>query len=303
MKTLDDYLKDADVEREEQSFCTSPAQTITPTGHETIIKSTETAEEDYLGIEMAMASMAGDTAELNKAFRKLAKLSHPDLQGGVNGNGNNNMAKHNELVSKWRQDAELAAKTWNIAAVLDDSGSMRGLRRREAITAFNTFIDRQRKVTGRAVLTIHPLHAGRNCEIANIEFRDISVTPKLLQAQFRCDGHTPLLDGIGETIRKLEQNQAESNSTIVLIVTDGEENGSRKWSISTLQPVIAEKLDLGWQFVYVSVCLGSLDTAKRIGIPENCITSFENFKEVFKSINDGVTKLRLGEIKQLTLNR
>lgn len=254
--------------------------------------------EEDLHLEMALASVTGDTTELNKLYRKLAMQTHPDQH---NGQGNGDMVKLNQTVNKWRKEAELAAKVWSITAILDDSGSMKGQKRRDAITAFNNFVAGQQEVKlGQANLTVRPLHQYYNPKLSNITNYPIETMSKVPQTQFKCRGNTPLYDTIGAVIHKLEEDQLDDHSIVILIITDGQENGSRTWTVPTLRPVIEEKLDLGWQFIYVTVDRRSRNTAERIGIPEKCIMTFQNFKEVFKVVGNSLTQLRLGEIKQIT---
>lgn len=254
--------------------------------------------EEDLHLEMALASVTGNTAELNKLYRKLAMQTHPDQH---NGQGNGDMVKLNQTVNKWRKEAELAAKVWSITAILDDSGSMKGQKQRDAITAFNNFVAGQQEVKlGQANLTVCPLHNSFNYTLSNIVDKPIGELEKVPQKQFQCGGRTPLFDTIGFTIRRLEDQQLDPHCVVILIITDGEENDSRTWTVPTLRPVIEEKLELGWQFIYVTVDGRSRNTAERIGIPAKCIMTFQNFKEVFKVVGNSLTQLRLGEIKQIT---
>jgi hypothetical protein len=255
------------------------------------------AEDDPL-FEMAFAAVFGDTNMLNKTYRKLAKSTHPDVVADAAAE----MVKLNTTVEDYRKIAELAAKIWHITAILDDSGSMSGTRRNRAVSAFNTFVAGQKEVAmGRAVLSIQPLHPHRNNEIAS-GFKPITATPKLLQKQFRCGGNTPLLDAVGSAIQQLEAIEPTPQNVIILIVTDGAENGSRTWSYATLPPLVAEKIAQGWQFIYVSMCEWSIERATRMGIPKECTALFQDFSQVMNIISTGLTQLRLGQIKQLTFN-
>ncbi len=74
--------------------------------------------------------------------------------------------------------------------------------------------------------------------------------------QYRPMGGTPLNDAIGGALKKLEnylfvKNLSAENTRIsVFILTDGEENSSREWTISGIRQYITECEAKGWEFTY-----------------------------------------------------
>lgn len=251
-------------------------------------------QEDDLRFEMALAAVTGDTAALNQAARRAAKLAHPDAGGTHEA-----AVQLNDQVANLRRDAELAQQTWFVAAVLDDSGSMRS-RRNDVVTAFNRFVLSQQDVElGQVQLSVRPLHPEQNTDAAT-DFRPLSKQPQLLQKHLHCAGATPLFDGIGQAIYALEDKKAER--AIVLIITDGWENGSRRWRRpADLRPLIEAKIDLGWQFIYVSLDRHSIYSAERLGLPPTSIAAFDSFAEMLKVVGEGLEALRLGKSETLLL--
>lgn len=93
---------------------------------------------------------------------------------------------------------------------------------------------------------------------------------------------TPLFDSVGDLIEQFEKipdKDADNVSFLVMAITDGEENASKKWSSVS----IAEKMRKlnatdRWTFVF-RVPKGYKNSLKRLGIPEGNILEWEQTHE------------------------
>ncbi|MDD4052797.1 MAG: hypothetical protein PHR28_12985 [candidate division Zixibacteria bacterium] len=89
------------------------------------------------------------------------------------------------------------------------------------------------------------------------------------------DGMTALYDAIGMTIRRIEDRLAalpvETRPTkvIVAIVTDGKENASVTFRMSTVREMIQAKTAAGWAFIFIGADQDAYTESSRIGIPKS----------------------------------
>ena len=134
----------------------------------------------------------------------------------------------------------------DITVVLDRSGSM-GVLTNEVIGAFNTFVDEQKQVEGEATFTLIQFDDRYevNCEAINIQH-----VSHLDETTYVPRGMTALFDAVGKAIvstGKRLSDMAESDrpeKVIFLIQTDGEENASKKYSLSTVKSMIREQQEV-----------------------------------------------------------
>lgn len=95
----------------------------------------------------------------------------------------------------------------------------------------------------------------------------------MTEREYRVGGSTALLDAIGLTIEKLvsvQKNTAESyraENVMFVIITDGEENSSRRFSSDRVKAMIEhEKEKYGWEFVFLGANIDAVETAGKFGI-------------------------------------
>lgn len=78
--------------------------------------------------------------------------------------------------------------------------------------------------------------------------------PALTTANYKPNGGTNLYDAIGETITTIDSQLAGREAIpniLVVIFTDGEENASREYTLSTIKNMIETREKQGWTFVYM----------------------------------------------------
>lgn len=142
-----------------------------------------------------------------------------------------------------------------IACVVDRSGSMSRMRD-EAIGAFNTFLEEQKKHPGEALMTYTQfdneyeiVHAGK----------PIKEIPALTAETYVPRGSTALLDAVGRTIdavgaRLAGMADAERPEKVLFVVlTDGQENASKEYKLDDVKKKIELQRDkYQWEFVFLA---------------------------------------------------
>lgn len=115
-------------------------------------------------------------------------------------------------------------KRVNVAFILDKSGSM-GSIEGATMEGFNAYISKLREDTNidyRFSLTLFDTEV--RVKYSNERLEDVR---KLDRDSYRPDGGTALYDAACETLLKLE---SDGRKTLIVIMTDGEENSSKKYN-------------------------------------------------------------------------
>ncbi len=160
-------------------------------------------------------------------------------------------------------------KATEMVFILDKSGSMAGLEK-DTIGGFNSMLASQKKMDGECRVTTVLFD---NCYELLRDRIDIRAVSPMTDREYRVGGSTALLDAIGLTIEKLaavQKNTAEAfraENVMFVIITDGEENSSRRFSSDKVKAMIEqEKEKYGWEFVFLGANIDAVETAGRFGI-------------------------------------
>lgn len=155
----------------------------------------------------------------------------------------------------------------NIIAVIDRSGSMASISQ-EAVTGFDEFIEQQRRLPGEATLTTYLFDSIVRCIDSAVPLDSV----KPLAGRYSVGGMTALNDAIGEALGFVP---SPGSATIVVILTDGQENSSRKWSVGQVAQAIRARQDAGWNFVFLAANQDAFATARNYSIDERYVANFE----------------------------
>jgi hypothetical protein len=142
---------------------------------------------------------------------------------------------------------------------------MEGVKK-DTIGGFNTFVRGQKKLPGRASLTLVQFDSvGIDTVYEGLSVK--SVPALVLEPR----GGTPLLDAIGDTIGKtkhrLLKQRRKIDQVVFVIITDGEENASRKFTKKQILDLVNESAeDLKWEFVYLGANQDAIKEGSMIGI-------------------------------------
>ena len=153
--------------------------------------------------------------------------------------------------------------------ILDRSGSMGGLEK-DTIGGFNAMLEKQKAVAGECVLTTALFDQRYSLLHDRLDIHGIK---PLTEREYSVGGSTALLDAIGLTIDKIaavQKNTAEeyrAEKVLFVIITDGEENASRRYTASRVKEMIGlEKEKYGWEFLFLGANIDAVETAARFGV-------------------------------------
>ena len=183
--------------------------------------------------------------------------------------------------------------------ILDRSGSMSGLES-DTIGGFNSMIEKQRAQEGE-------------CYVSTVLFDHVSEVlhdrVKLAEIQMMTDrdytvrGCTALIDAIGGAVRhianihKYARPEDIPERTVFVIMTDGLENASKRYSSDEVKRMIEhEKSKYGWEFLFIGANIDSVETARRFGIGADRAANYhadhKGTAVVFDAVCETVGKLR-----------
>lgn len=185
--------------------------------------------------------------------------------------------------------------------ILDRSGSMSGLES-DAVGGFNSMIEKQSKEDGEALVSTVLF----NHEMKVIHDRiDIKETPKMEVSDYKVGGSTALIDAIGNAIHHISnvhkyiREEDKPEHTLFLIMTDGYENASHRYSSDDVKRMITQKQELGWEFIFMAANIDAVETAKVIGIEENHAVNYINDSKGIAMnacvMEDAVCRVRKGK--------
>ena len=183
--------------------------------------------------------------------------------------------------------------------LLDKSGSMNGLEK-DTIGGYNAMLEKQKDVEGYAHVTT--VFFNQEVELFHDRLPLSCVTP-LSEKDYCVGGLTALLDAIGTTIeriheiQKAEPQSKRSEKVIFVIVTDGLENASKRFSYSRLQNLIeSQKRELNWEFIFLGANMDAIKEAGKFGIQADRSASFVNdsvgIRTNFKTIGKAISAIR-----------
>ena len=146
---------------------------------------------------------------------------------------------------------------------------MAGLEK-DTIGGFNAMLKEQAELEGEARVTTVLFDNQYRLLHDRIDIR--AVAP-LTEKDYRVGGGTALLDAIGRTIKKIRAVQKQTaedyraEKVLFVIITDGEENSSRKYSAEQIKEHIEhQKEKYGWEFVFFGANMDAVLEASKLGI-------------------------------------
>ncbi len=159
-----------------------------------------------------------------------------------------------------------------IAVVMDESGSMSRVQN-QTISAFNEFVLSQKntgKETGAASMTLVKFDAP---DIHTVySNRPIDEVPDLTKETYKPRGGTNLLDAVGHTIAKIQNelvqhaDVANRPGVIVLIMTDGEENSSEQFTRDEVKNMVKSAEESDWTFTFLGANIDAFAAGAKLGM-------------------------------------
>ena len=190
----------------------------------------------------------------------------------------------------------------DVVFILDRSGSMGGLES-DTIGGFNSMLEKQRKIEGKAFITT--VLFDDQYELLHDRV-DIAKVSNITEKEYFVRGSTALLDAIGKTIAKekaiqdtLGKNE-KADKVLFVIITDGLENASREYNSSTVKKLIeTQKEKYGWEFLFLGANIDAIETANTIGINAERAVNYKSdsigTKKNYDTLNKAVEEVRSGK--------
>lgn len=160
--------------------------------------------------------------------------------------------------------------------VVDRSGSMAGLES-DTIGGLNATLKRNREVEGDCNVSI-VLFDTKSDVI--VDRKPIQKVRDLTTRQYRVGGCTALLDAVGDAVRyigKVQQILPETHRAehvIFTIITDGQENASRRRTYQEVKRMIEARQEEGWEFLFLGANIDAAAEAERMGIYTDHATQY-----------------------------
>lgn len=161
--------------------------------------------------------------------------------------------------------------TDEIIIIVDRSGSMQSMQV-EAQGGINGFIEEQTKI-GKANLTLVEFDTH-----VNVVFNGIDIN-EATEYKLKPRGMTALLDAIGQTIADKEKYTTDDGKTIVVVMTDGNENSSKEWKSASINKLINERKEDGWEFMFLAAGQDAIKVGQQYGFDKDDTVSFASSGE------------------------
>ncbi len=183
--------------------------------------------------------------------------------------------------------------------ILDKSGSMSGLEE-DTIGGYNAMLQKQKKEDGEARVTT--VLFNHEYDLLHDRMNMKGIGP-ITRGEYEVGGTTALLDAIGLTIQKVDNEQRraseEERATNVLFVitTDGFENSSKEYSYEKVKAMIMQqKAAYDWSFIFLGANIDAVSTAAKFGINKDYAVDYhadsEGTQVNFQALNEAVSSFR-----------
>ena len=167
-------------------------------------------------------------------------------------------------------------KRTELVFICDRSGSMYGLEQ-DTIGGFNSMLSKQKADSSEAFVTT--VLFDNHCRTLHDRLPLHRVEP-MTEADYEVGGCTALLDAVGSTIHhiarihKYAHPDHRPDKTLFVIITDGMENASRRYTYDKVKSLIKhEQEKYGWEFLFLGANIDAAAEGARFGIaPDRAVT-------------------------------
>lgn len=150
------------------------------------------------------------------------------------------------------QETSKPKRVYNLI-IVDESGSM-SIIRKQAFTGMNETLQTIRQMQEKfpeqkqrvALVTFDTSHI--TWHYAGVPAEQ---TKDLEWDAYIPGGGTPLYDAMGSAISRVNAQVAEDDNVLVTVITDGEENSSREWTLKMIRNMIEKLKKQNWTFTLI----------------------------------------------------
>ena len=196
-----------------------------------------------------------------------------------------------ELALSGKEQEKVKNGITEMVFILDRSGSMSGLES-DTIGGFNSMIEKQKKEGGEAYVSTILFDHEQEVLHDRVKLSDIQA---MTEKEYFTRGSTALLDAVGGAVHhtvsthRYASPQDVPEHTIFVIITDGYENASRKYTYEKIKSMIElEKEKYGWEFLFIGANIDAIEAASTMGISAdravNYIADAEGTERVYEGV-------------------
>lgn len=140
--------------------------------------------------------------------------------------------------------------------ILDESGSMNSIKK-TILNGFNELINSLKNIETEFpdqehYISFISFNGNKNNNVIHF-MEPVSKIGTIDVKNYNPESSTPLFDAMGFSILKLKNFLSDKNnySVLVTILTDGEENASKEYSLMSIKRIIEELKSENWTFTYI----------------------------------------------------
>lgn len=183
--------------------------------------------------------------------------------------------------------------------ILDKSGSMHGLES-DTIGGFNAMILKQKKIGGDCLVSC--VMFDNRSEVV-FDREPLQNIREMTGDDYVPGGCTALIDALGSSIKhignihKYIREEDVPEKTVFVIVTDGMENASSKYSSDEVKKMVRKmEKEHGWEFLYLAANIDAVKTGAAIGISEeksvNYKASSKGTRHLYEAVGSALGAMR-----------
>jgi hypothetical protein len=185
-----------------------------------------------------------------------------------------------------------------INVILDKSGSMSSIAA-ATMSGFNEYKNDQIRQNGDTFLSLTLFDSGAP-EVRHV-VAPIAKVADLDAGNYRPNGGTALYDAIGYTIQtlqdKIDKLPRVPDEILYVILTDGEENASREFTLDRIKELIAAQEKTGATFVYLGANQDAWQVGMSMGIAGANTMSYcadpDSMKKTMVNLSKATTNYRM----------
>ncbi len=201
-----------------------------------------------------------------------------------------NEVKEDSFVEK--NEPVKHSNCFKIVVILDESGSMQCIQQ-DMIKSINDLIREQKQITNRRCkFTLVKFNDEVNRIIKNIDLQQVY---ELTTEDYVPNRSTALYDAIGNTVDWFRYER----DVLMVIITDGQENSSRKYNRKQIAEMLDEKQKYcNWTYVYLCNDLSTSTQGNNIGCKTSSFCSNSVVQQsgygdfIGKNINSAISNYR-----------
>ena len=156
---------------------------------------------------------------------------------------------------------------------MDETGSMISCKG-ATVSGFNEYIKGIRKEKILFTLTRFNTDGIKRAH-TNTPIKDVK---NLTNESYKPTACTNLYDAIGQTIQDVKKKKGDE--VLCIIMTDGEENASKEFTLEGVNKLMDEKKKAGWTFVYLGADHDAWDVGQKFGLSRDNVARYSKSKTV-----------------------